>query len=92
MANKIKSIIVSFLSDRTGKSAVRNLGLKTTNLLLTFVYTPLLLNYLGDEKYGLWSILLSVITWINYCDVGIGHGLRNVPIKRFSFDMEEVKK
>lgn len=47
-------------------------------MFLSFLYVPLLIAYLGVEKYGLWATMLTVISWINYCDVGIGQGLRNI--------------
>ena len=50
---------------------------KPIGMLLSIIYTPLLLSYLGEESYGVWSTILSVINWINYFDVGIGQGLRN---------------
>lgn len=65
-------------SDRTEKSAFVSMMLKPVNVILGLVYTPLLLSYLGDESYGLWATILSVISWVNYFDVGIGNGLRNV--------------
>lgn len=55
-----------------------NLLIKPISLVLTLAYIPILLNYLGNEKYGLWTTILSVISWINYFDAGIGQGLRNV--------------
>lgn len=66
------------LADRTSKSSIANLVMKPISLILGLVYTPMLLNYLGDERYGLWATILSVTNWINYCDIGIGHGLRNM--------------
>ena len=51
--------------------------LKPVGMVLSLIYTPMLLHYLGSEKYGLWATILSVISWINYFDVGIGNGLRN---------------
>lgn len=51
--------------------------MKPISMLLTFVYTPLFLAYLGDEKYGIWAIVMNVVSWINYFDIGIGNGLRN---------------
>lgn len=46
-------------------------------MIISLLYTPVLLNYLGEEPYGVWSTMLSIINWITYFDVGIGQGLRN---------------
>lgn len=78
----IKKLINKF--DATQKSALINLALKPLSMVLTIIYTPLLLGYLGDEKYGLWSTILSIISWVNYCDIGIGQGLRNLLAKELS--------
>lgn len=64
--------------DKIENSAIISMLLKPINLVLGLVYTPLLLAYLGEESYGIWATILSVISWINYFDVGIGNGLRNV--------------
>ena len=50
---------------------------KTVSILLSFVTTPLMLSCLGQEKYGVWATLLSLISWIYYFDLGIGSGVRN---------------
>lgn len=62
---------------RLGKSMILSTLCKPIGMLLSFLYTPLLLNCLGEESYGIWSTILSIINWINYFDVGIGNGLRN---------------
>lgn len=36
-----------------------------------------MIHYLGNEQFGVWSTLLSMMTWIIYFDLGLGHGLRN---------------
>lgn len=63
------------------KRILKNIGIsmlmKPISMLLSFVYTPLALSFLGQEKYGVWAIILNIISWINYFDVGIGNGLRN---------------
>lgn len=63
------------------KRIIKNIGLsmlmKPVSMLLTFIYTPLFLAYLGDEKYGVWAIVMNIVSWINYFDIGIGNGLRN---------------
>lgn len=76
MLKIINSILLKI--DNTEKSAYISMILKPINVLLGLIYTPLLLMYLGDIYYGLWVTILSVISWINYFDVGIGNGLRNV--------------
>lgn len=63
--------------------------IKPISMVISIVYTPLLLAFLGDEKYGLWATLLSVINWINYFDVGIGNGLRNLLSKEIAEDEKE---
>lgn len=50
---------------------------KGISIILSLVYVPIVLNYLGDYKYGVWASVLSIISWISYFDLGIGNGLRN---------------
>ena len=50
---------------------------KGISIILSLVYVPVVLNYLGDYKYGVWASVLSIISWISYFDLGIGNGLRN---------------
>jgi O-antigen/teichoic acid export membrane protein len=76
--------VKQMFEDKTQKSSIVNLVVKPISILLGMVYTPLLLSYLGEEKYGLWSTILAIVSWINYCDVGIGHGLRNALTKDIS--------
>ena len=89
----IKQYYNRLIKDRTARSSLINLIIKPLSLVLSLVYTPMLLNYLGSEKYGLWATILSITSWINYCDVGIGHGLRNLLAGQIAKnEMEEVKK
>jgi O-antigen/teichoic acid export membrane protein len=43
----------------------------------SFLIIPLMIKYLGIEQYGIWSTLLSIVSWIVLFDIGIGNGLRN---------------
>lgn len=46
-------------------------------ILASFLVIPIMINYLGAEKYGVWSTLLSILSWIVMFDLGIANGLRN---------------
>lgn len=50
---------------------------KPISMLISYIYVPIVLAYLGDEKYGIWATILSILSWISYFDIGIGNGLRN---------------
>ena len=78
--------------DNTVRSAAISLCIRPISLLLSIVYTPLLLQYLGDEKYGIWATILSIVSWINYCDIGIGNGLRNILTKELTHRQYENAK
>lgn len=43
----------------------------------SFLMIPVMLGYLGKEAFGVWSTLLSVLSWIVFFDLGIGNGLKN---------------
>lgn len=47
------------------------------SMIVNLIYIPIVLRYLGVEKYGVWSTVLSILSWIGYLDIGIGNGLRN---------------
>lgn len=79
--------------DGTQKSAIINMMLKPISMALSFIYVPILISYLGTERYGLWATILTLISWINYCDVGIGQGLRNLLTKQLTeSDYESAQK
>lgn len=46
-------------------------------VMASFFAIPLMIRYLGQEQFGIWSTLLSVMSWIVFFDLGIGNGLRN---------------
>lgn len=59
------------------KNSIYSMGYKIISVVLSLISAPLILKCLGDEKYGTWATVLSLISWIYYCDLGIGNGLRN---------------
>lgn len=85
---KLKSV-----KDSSDISAIKNLLLKSISMIVGFLYTPMLLNFLGDEAYGVWATILSIINWVNNCDVGIGNGMRNLLSRELALkNYEKAKK
>lgn len=65
-------------SERNLKKNSALLGIyKVVSMILSMLYVPVVLNYLGTGLYGIWATVLNVISWVNYFDIGIGNGLRN---------------
>lgn len=74
-----ENIRMHFKNDgRLKKSIAINIAMKPIGMVVSLLYVPLLLKYLGSEQYGIWVTILSIINWINYFDIGIGNGLRNM--------------
>ena len=75
------------------KNSVFSIGFKGLSYILSFLTTPLLLNCLGEVKYGIYTTALSLVSWIYYFDFGIGSGLRNKVTKALiDEDRETVQK
>lgn len=55
----------------------RSAVLKVLAALVSFLTVPLMIHYLGQVQYGIWSTLLAIMSWIVYFDLGVGNGLRN---------------
>ena len=50
---------------------------KGVSMIISFLYVPIVLACLGEVKYGIWTTILNILSWISHFDVGIGNGLRN---------------
>lgn len=50
---------------------------KAVAVVASFVTIPLMIGYIGQEQFGVWSTLLAVMSWIVFFDLGVGNGLRN---------------
>jgi O-antigen/teichoic acid export membrane protein len=51
--------------------------IKGVSVFISFLLVPLTLGYLNADEYGVWLTLSSILTWINYFDIGLANGLRN---------------
>lgn len=50
---------------------------KAVAVAASFIAIPVMIGYLGQEQFGVWSTLLTVMSWIVFFDLGVGNGLRN---------------
>lgn len=76
------------------KNISLSFGVKGVSLFVALFTTPAYMTYFSnDEVLGLWFTLLSVLSWILSCDMGIGNGLRNKIVECLSAgDRDSVKK
>lgn len=69
-----------------------SLLLRGISIFLSFFVVRVTLGYLGNDLYGIWIVLLSIISWISLFDVGVGNGLRNkLTIALSNNDLEEAR-
>ncbi|MBE3605367.1 oligosaccharide flippase family protein [Campylobacter sp. RM13119] len=61
-------------------------------ILASFLAVPLTIKYLGVECYGVWSTLLSIVSWIVIFDIGIGNGLRNKISEALAYEDEKIAR
>jgi O-antigen/teichoic acid export membrane protein len=62
---------------RAAMTTVSAAGARAIGLLASLITVPLTYRYLGPERYGLWMVLLSIISVMSFADLGIGLGLVN---------------
>lgn len=75
------------------KKILKNIGvsmlMKPVSMVLSLIYVPIILNFLGEEKNGVWVTILQIVSAINYFDIGIGNGLRNKLAESYAKGDEE---
>jgi O-antigen/teichoic acid export membrane protein len=50
---------------------------RATSYATAFVSVPLTLRYLGEERYGVWVTMSSLLAMLSFTDLGIGNALLN---------------
>ena len=67
----------------TAGTAVLARAAQVSTSLLT---VPLTIHYLGNERFGLWMTISSVLAMANFADFGIGNGVLNMVADAFGKD------
>jgi O-antigen/teichoic acid export membrane protein len=98
----IKTKTINFLKKitkndtRIAKIIVNSVGSvasKGVNLLINIVSVPLLLNYLGQERYGMFAMVTSLLGFMTFSDLGLGLGLQNrIPEYKQNTDKTLIQK
>jgi len=59
----------------------------------SLITVPLTLKYLGNERFGLWMTISSVLAMATFADFGVGNGVLNAVAKAFGKDdLEGIRK
>lgn len=77
--NKLKNYISSgdTRSVQAKKNIILSFGNKFVAILISLAIIPATIDYLDSEQYGIWLTLSSIVAWLSFFDVGLGHGFRN---------------
>jgi O-antigen/teichoic acid export membrane protein len=70
----------AFLTGITGISA------RMISMAISVVTVPLTLHYLGNERFGLWMTISSVLAMAGFADFGVGNGVLNAVADAFGKD------
>ena len=95
--SKVKEKIKLILKDKDQRNLYINILLafviKGVSLIISVFSMPLYMRYFSNESVlGVWYTILSVLTWITVCDLGLGSGLRNRLTEAISNKDDTAKK
>jgi len=68
---------ISSRSKKIATNVAISFGFKGVDIVSNLLLVPILLNYLGEVKYGVWITVGSSLMWFFFLDAGLGNGLRN---------------
>lgn len=84
MQNYLNKILAylrnNHLDQRTrnvGQNVFASFAIRGASILIGLIMVRITLDYLDQEEYGIWITLSSIVGWLNFFDIGLGHGLRN---------------
>ena len=74
-------------------TAFFSLCAKVISMLSIFITIPATLSYLGNELFGIWMTISSLVAMLTFADMGIGNGIINKLSKSINTnDKDETKK
>ncbi len=68
----------SKLRDRNYLKQVKgSILFKALGIGASFLLIPIMIDYVGEVRFGVWATMYAVLMWIIFFDLGLGNGLRN---------------
>lgn len=94
---RLKEKVSVILSDKDQRNLYVNILVaflvKGLSLIVSVFSMPLYIRYFSNESVlGVWYTILSILSWIAVCDLGLGSGLRNRLTEAISNNNDEAKK
>lgn len=90
---KLYETIKNYLAEKLIlKSSLLSMSYSFMGIVSSLITVSLLVNFLGEYKYGIWVTIYSISTWIVFLDGGFGNGLRNELAKDLVTDNFESAK
>lgn len=81
MADKVSSNTIDDSSSRSRllvKNIIASFFVKGWSAIVVLLMVPLTLKMLGNYSNGVWLTISGILIWIDFMDIGLGNGLRNV--------------
>jgi O-antigen/teichoic acid export membrane protein len=71
---------------RIALTTLSGFTLRVATTSISLVTVPLVLAYLGKERYGLWNTITTVVAWVALFDLGLSNGLVNCLSRAYGRD------
>jgi O-antigen/teichoic acid export membrane protein len=71
---------------------VSGVGTRGAAFLITLISVPLTLEMLGQELYGVWVTVISLLAWLTMADVGLANGLTPALSAAFGRGREDLAR
>ncbi|HET8567525.1 MAG TPA: lipopolysaccharide biosynthesis protein [Candidatus Limnocylindria bacterium] len=75
---------------RIALTTISSFAVRGVGTLVGLVTVPLVLAYLGKERFGLWSTITTVVAWVALFDLGIANGLVNLVSRAHGRDDQDA--
>ncbi len=77
---------------RAALTTIVMVAFRISNIVIGLLTVPITLRYLGEDLFGIWMVLMSLVGILSFYDFGIGTGLRNILIECSAKDDLESPK